>query len=47
MTITELIQALTAKRDEVGDLPVNDTDGHEIIGISHDDTGRVFIEANF
>lgn len=50
MTITALISALTEMLDKHGDIPVYDTDAHEIIGISEEaPTGasRIYIEAHF
>lgn len=52
MTISQLIELLTDKLEQNGDLPVFDTDGHAIIGISVDTdcgccAGQVFIEADF
>lgn len=50
MTITELITELQAAVDRHGDMPIYDTDAHDIIGISFEEETaptRAYIEAEF
>lgn len=50
MTITELITELTAAVEKHGDMPIFDTDAHDIIGITFEEETaptRAYIEAEF